>query len=247
MINGRSNDIRKMFYDRYKASSIFPSSSNNTTSNLSQTNKNSNKSNSKYTPLNIKQKLKQDTTFVPKYSNISSKERYLINMGYNINQIPTKNNKDNKKSNSKSKSIKTLRKSFQSNTDNKNCPYSRRSKSIYSTCSSSIAIQTEPDLVPSHIMYNISNIFFDDKKDKQNKKYLSTFHKRSKSAKNIFDPNKDKNKDNNNVKIKAVQKKYENDLKIKNKKNLHRVGIKLSFLLLLTFFPTSHNFLSHPS
>ena len=194
-------DLRRMFYNRYKTSTIF---SANIPGPKPSINKNP-----------IRGNCVKNDTFIPKYNKMTSKERYWHEMRYKEFGHSNKENKNtvnilnesNKNSPSKSlkrrPSIKDLRK--QKEYDKKNnlkgadimCRdmYSgcdpkqyklRRSKSLYDLRSSLtyLHVNNASSRQERHLAYTGSNIFFDKSKDIQMQKSYDKI-KKNKSGTNI--------------------------------------------------------------
>ena len=194
-------DLRRMFYNRYKTSSIFssdipgvkPSISNNLSRGFREKN----------------------NTFNPKYNKMSSKERYWHEMRYkefghsnneneNTSNIANKSNKNKpSKTNKRNHSIKNMRK--RNELDKKNnlkgidimCrdmyngfdpkQYKlRRNKSLYDLRSSltDLSINNLSSRQERNLAYNGSNIFFDKSKDIQIQKNYNKL-KKNKSITNF--------------------------------------------------------------
>ena len=207
-------DLRRMFYNRYKASNIF-----NTDMNPSKPSINNNP---------VRNKVEKKDTFIPKYNKMSSKERYWHEMRYkefghsdkenkNINNV--KNSKSNNNSSSKSKkrnhSIKDMRR-YKDNESQKSLngaeimcrdmyngydvkKYNlKRTKSLYNLRStiSDFSINEKSSRQERHLHYNGSNIFFDKSKDIQIQKSFNKF-KKNKSSTNL---------DNKSVSSKSIKR-----------------------------------------
>lgn len=185
------SDLRRMFYNRYKTSSIF------NTDNPSSITINAPTSN----------KIPNQTTFSPKFDKMTSKERYWNEMR---SIFSTKNKADSPKNNMKrSKSIKETRKQreFEEKKNNLNgvdimCRdmYNgydpkkyllKRCKSTFNCRSylSNISINDKSSRQERSLAYTCSNIFNDKSKDKQiqqsfkdskeNKNYINVFSNRT--------------------------------------------------------------------
>ena len=185
-------DLRRMFYNRYKTSTIFsndipPSkiSTNNPTRDISS----------------------KKNTFIPKYSKMTSKERYWHEMRYKEfgHSNKEKNNFNNSllKSTKRNLSIRDSRKKKEYERklnmngaeimcrDMYNCydpkKYSiKRSKSLFDIHStlSNFELNEKSSREERILHYNCSNIFFDKSKDIQIQKSFNKYTK-SKSSTNI--------------------------------------------------------------
>ena len=197
------SDLRRMFYNRYKTSSIFNNDTlpNNTSKNF-------------YPSRGIGTR---NDTFIPKYSKMTCKERYLHEMRFkkfdnsnneskNTNNTnTTNNNKNRSKIIRPSKSLKTNHtirdKRKQKDYDKKNNLKSydiicrdmyngydpkkykfKRSKSLFELNSSNIRLNERSSRQQRNLAYQVSNIFFDKSKDAQNRK---SYNKYKKNKKNI--------------------------------------------------------------
>ena len=194
-------DLRRMFYNRYKTSTIFSNDIPPSKSSINNSTRN---------------KLSIKDTFKPKYSEMTSKERYWHEMRYkelghsnkennNLNSI--KNSKSNNNSPSKSKqrnySIRDSRKKKEyekklnmngaeimcrdmfSGYDPKK--YSiKKSKSLFDIHStlSNLDLNEKSSREERSLHYNCSNIFFDKSKDIQIQKSFNKY-KKNKSSTNI--------------------------------------------------------------
>ena len=208
-------DLRRMFYNRYKTSSIF---------------NNNNPSNNKLKNINPSKEIySKNDTFIPKYKKMTSKERYWHEMRYkefghsnnenkNINNLENINNKINNNTPSKSlkrnHSIKEMRK--KKNSENKNTKsidikcrniYNgyeskknkmKRSKSLFELRStlSNLPLNENSSRQERNLAYNGSNIFFDKSKDIQIQK---SYNKYRKNKNNL-------NINNNNILSKSLKR-----------------------------------------
>ena len=196
------SDLRRMFYNRYKTSSIFNNDTN--PNNLSKN----------YYPSRGIDAM--NDTFIPKYNIMTCKERYWHEMGYkDIDHSffgeKNRNNLNNKINKSKihrpSKSLKThhsIREKRQ-NKDNENqnnlksfdimCrdmyngydpkKYKyKRSKSLFELNSSNILLNEKSSRQQRNFAYHISNIFFDKSKDDQNRKSYNKYKKNNNKKNN---------------------------------------------------------------
>ena len=195
-------DLRRMFYNRYKTSSIFSSDIPPSKTSMN---------NIPFRGFRVKK-----DTFIPKYNKMTSKERYWHEMRYkdfghsnnenkNINNIDYKsNNNSPSKSLKKNRSIKDMRK--QKNYESKNnlkgvdimCrdmyngydpkKYKlKRSKSLFELRSSlnGLELNEKSSRQERNLAYNGSNIFFDKSKDIQIQKSYNKF-KKNKSNINLL-------------------------------------------------------------
>ena len=198
-------DLRRMFYNRYKASNVF--------------NRDIPPSNPIIKKNPVREINKKKDTFIPKYNKMTSKERYWHEMRYkefgrsnndnknkNNNNINNKRNKSIKNTPSKMKrshSIKDMRKrkDYEKQNNLKGVDimckhmyngydpkkYSlKRSKSLYElrSFSSHIPLNEKSSREERHLAYNGSNIFFDKSKDIQIQKTFNKY-KKNKSYTNI--------------------------------------------------------------
>ena len=193
-------DLRKMFYNRYKASNIF--------------NRDIPPSNPSIHKNPQREIHKKKDTFIPKYNKMTSKERYWHEMRYkefghsnnenkditNINYTKNKNTSSNKKRNH---SIKDKRKTQEYEKQNNLkgvdilCKHMyngydpkkyslKRSKSLYELRSSKtdLALNEKSSRQERNLAYNGSNIFFDKSKDIQIQKSFNKL-KKNKSSTNV--------------------------------------------------------------
>ena len=243
-------DLRRMFYNRYKTSSIFSSDTPGTKSSI-----NDNPS------RGFREK---NNTFNPKYNKMSSKERYWHEMRYkefgrynkeneNTSNIAKKTNKNSpSKIIKRNHSIRNMRK--QNELDKKNnlkgidimCrdmyngfdpkQYKlRRNKSLYDLRSSltDLSINNLSSRQERNLAYSGSNIFFDKSKDIQIKKNYNKL-KKNKSSTNFNNDllskssrreksKSDFEKELNERKLKFSHSKYTTDMdwKTTNTEDIH--------------------------
>ena len=199
-------DLRRMFYNRYKTSSIFNS---DTPGPKPLINNNPSR--------DIK---KKNDNFSPKYKKMTSKERYWHEMRYkefghsnnenkNTNNIVNKNNKNSvtKKTIKRNHSIKETRrrKDYEKNNNLRGSDIMcrdmyngydpkqykmKRSKSLYDLRSSltDLNINEKSSRQERNLAYKSSNIFFDKSKDIQIQKSYNKY-KKNKSRKNFNNDN----------------------------------------------------------
>ena len=199
------DDLRRMFYNRYKNSSIF-----STDNSSAKTSINNN--------LQKEIRAKNDNNFIPKYNNMTSKERYRNAMrgkqfslsnheNYNKNNnISNKINNNSPSNNFKrSQSIKIMRKTRDREKKNNlngieiMCKHiyngydpkkykMKRSKSLYDLRSSlnNLSAKNISNRQERNLVYNGSNIFFDKSKDIQIQKSYNILknNKRNEGVKN---------------------------------------------------------------
>ena len=235
-------DLRRMFYNRYKASSIFnsdnPSSNNNFPSRRID---------------------KKNDTFIPKYNKMTSKERYWHEMrykefGHSNNENKYSNNENNSKNKSKNNtpsnslkrnlSIKDMRKKkdYEKKNNLKSTDIMcrdmyngydpkkykiKRSKSLFDLRSSKIHLNEKSSREQRNLAYNGSNIFFDKSKDIQIQKSYNKYKNKNKSI-NIKSLRKQKSmsdfeKELNERKSKFSHSKFTTDMdwKTTNTEDIH--------------------------
>ena len=194
-------DLRRMFYNRYKKSSIFSTDNSSTKAPINN---------------NLQKEIrpKNDNNFIPKYNNMTSKERYRNEMrgkqfspsnheNYNKNNnISNKSNNNSPSNNFKrSQSIKGMRKQrdLEKNNNLKSIEIMckqmyngydpkkykmKRSKSLYDLRSSlnNISAKNISNRQERNLAYNGSNIFFDKSKDIQIQKSFNTLKNNKRNA-----------------------------------------------------------------
>ena len=216
-------DLRRMFYNRYKTSSIF----------------NTDIPPSKPIVNNIQSKgiRTKNDTFIPKYNKMTSKERYWHEMRYkefghsnnenkNINNLDDKsNNNSPSKSMKKNHSIKDMRKqkNYESNNNLKGVDIMcrdmyngydpkkyklKRSKSLFDLRSSlkDLELNEKSSRQERNLAYFGSNIFFDKSKDIQIQKSYNKL-KKNKSNINIIPKSLRREKSMNDFKRELNERK----------------------------------------